>query len=920
MQQGFLKISFITAVTLGLMVSLSLGACSKKNGNDSDLKDIAGQPGEAVPGDFPISAMDPNTGKVGDLFTVTGEGLNPDTDLILFGDKVVIPISKQNNGRQFLQAAKEEVNSTKNQLVGRVPEGVCNQEYQVCVVRKELTSTCLKYIVIETKDCQAPEGDGKDDEKKEPAATEGIAVKGGEGNGGNRFRPQAVPVNVYLTASRNPVYSVLRPETILEWGVIRGAVDAISLTANGQPVAELTQVERLTGSVMVTPEVTTTYELTVFYHGEVRSVENNTVTVQVIGAEDIEDLDPLIDMDVSPRHCVRDASNNFTCPEVTVRYVTNKLQGGEVVFSFTEECEQDPCASIELSRVRDSAGEFTFTPDKTGLLAAQMIMADGEVIDSLSGPIRVEVTLPQVDVVLFDRLDWHTRKDHDDFKPGYARVRVKLKNIFRAPLSGLRHLKPCIKEGADCVSIGQHNIYQLPVIAGEVDVVFYTPQNCGDNEPLCTITLDITGIGSDHQEEGIELTYDNLRPKKELFQVKLRGGDWPTAEVNYRIKNALYLEVTDCHGGVLVREENYDEIKEADLTFSICSSTSGLNTSRLIARSYFDRESPGSHRISILETERAREGPDSAWGAIIIEPVYDDTEMAGATNQALVQYRFRWFAYWAKTAKIVGTSAAQPHDTCFERDLNLHYRLQSRARRSGGLHYWSEVSDMFTIEAHPLCHDFKMIVTDIEGREVEMTPFVPTPKRVTMSLRRTEFINHNTMARYRKWFSHAVGHTHYHHAHWCDPQWISNKFRIEVNNGQEYWFEGGSHEGKTYVCPYVNPQKNPQDVFDESLARMNVQGSPHLDDERGQHMVRELEFNYRHKHLPGIPPHVQNQARLPSPTHSLGCRLVVQGTDGQTYRGGMMLFPNEHPTEVWPNSCGGRKTGNETKGEGGPHN
>jgi hypothetical protein len=884
--------SFLAFFLMGIISITLLGGCSSKVGRDAESKDIIEgtslEDNGALAGDFLLSAITPDHGKSGDRFTMTGESLNPDTDLILFGEKVVIPVADHSNGRQFLQAAQEEVQD-EGQLISLVPSGVCNQDYLVCVVRKELRSNCLKFVVEGDKECSgasANETETPDEDKVTTGKT--VAGDKDDGEGEGNFRTQAVAVSVFIKASRNPVYRVLNPETTLEWGVIRGTVDSVSILANDIPVLE--NAAALSGSMTVTPEVTTEYKIIPYYRGEVQEVENNTVTVNVIGGEDIETLAAFLDIEVSPQFCLREPSNDFTCPEVTVRYVTNKLQGGQVDFSVLANNPNDAPAELFHRSSEDAFGEFTFVPEKSGVLSANMLRDGEEDVPALSGSIAIDVEIAPINKKKFKITSWNDlgrRRDHT--LQGWAKVEISLENVSQAVITG-HHIRLCQKEaeGAVCEPMGDEvrvsgynrlsYRHEVPVENYAVDnFVFYAQQDCAANCEITLAVVDGTGEAPDNWTE----SFEGLRPKAERFEVKINEGDGRKYQTRFLARNARAVRITGCNAQNQVYHGTVNEIDDTPM-WTVCSNVRSNNPVILEYQSYYSDVWQGSDR-RYVPTEPA------SFDLIDKRPDIDNDG----------RYQFEWKTNWVARAVL---SVLTPEGrSCYNENLVDNWVVDTDDDNS--------MKRRGTVErpVDPDCYIFHITVVDLSGHA--QTKIVEATPKVQMSYTLDAW----------NWHAHRLkpskvkflGITTDEIDGVCFSPDFRRRMNVVIKNGAGApWLEGGRDDaGNQFVCPnvpgypgtasYRSGQRPPipeTSGLDENQRRDGVDRSflgsvwKPFERENPRQWKSQVVHYYYH-----------------NPDRIYGCRLCVNNKSGQpTCTGFDGPWDNGGPIEYQP-FCGGKK-------------
>jgi hypothetical protein len=652
------QLTFFKSILLGLsclLIIVSLGACSKNLSLNEDSKEIVEAAkegnGETAEGDIQITALQPNSGTVGDQFVVVGKTLKSETDLVLFGDTIVIPIANHNNGRQFVKASAQPEDA---ELIVSVPDGVCNGDYNICVARNDNTrSNCLPFTVVDRLCADTSENEGID----EVGGGEGMT---GETVTGDREEAPGADGGDVVTAfgvENNPIYLRMHEDgaTILFWRA-SGEVDEVIVLANETVIPEVGG-ESFSGEISVSPRDNTVYKLIPKYRGEVQAEGVKEVLLRVVGAEGNDDLAPMIRVDLSataggeirtsrevaigrlddtssssrwtrrdesesvearlsfpgetsgresdppPRErtyivggeevwadgstsleLIRNADNHFTAPQVQARYTTNGLEG-DIEFTFTESCEEPPCV---VHTSRSTTGTFRFTAEKSGVLVATM--NEGDITKSLP----IDVAIPEVEKHTFSALGWGSDVpgNHDSAIKGHAKIAVRLSNVKRASVIGKIGFVPCQKTSSGCeelphISSEEEDIslYFLPVSeAGEVDTVFYAPQNSA--EPLIEYRLFTISHADEERDDWSPITVRSLMPQIAQFEVTQNTQDWRTMEVKWDLVNADNILI---QSGCNIEDRSNDESSSGAI-WDLCQTYRTLNVVTLNYTSYFSDE------------------------------------------------------------------------------------------------------------------------------------------------------------------------------------------------------------------------------------------------------------------------------------------------------------------------------------------
>ena len=172
----------ILILAVGLLLTVTLASCKKIKGDAGTPTDTAGEVdpsgGDLTQGDFQLTSLEPSSGKSGDRFVLTGEVLDAATDLVMFGEIPVIPHAAGSGARQFFFASTSvqtaKTDEAKGQISAFVPQGVCDQEYVVIVVRSDKRSTGKKFTVLGEKPCPGSADETDDAEEAEDEGQESL--------------------------------------------------------------------------------------------------------------------------------------------------------------------------------------------------------------------------------------------------------------------------------------------------------------------------------------------------------------------------------------------------------------------------------------------------------------------------------------------------------------------------------------------------------------------------------------------------------------------------------------------------------------------------------------------------------------------------------------------------------------------------
>jgi hypothetical protein len=770
----------------GLVILVSLGACSKNSSLNEDNKDsteISDEGnGETAEGEFQIIALEPATGKSGDPIVIRGD-VDSQTDLVAFGDQIVVPVADHNNGRQFLENAKENFAENYQQLIIFVPDHACLGVKEVCVLRKDAKSNCLPFDVIAGEPCSNPSESAESQDKPEEGPTVGERVIGDN---------TTDPIQVTITSSKTHVYHLLDPETTIAWKVDSGNVDVVTILANEE---ELVNGDQLTGTLTVQPETTTEYKIIPYYRGVEQPVDHNAVSVVVIGVEDIEDLGPLVNMDVSPKNCARNRENNFTCPEVTVRYVTNKLEGGVVEFVMTEDCEvtaENPCEELFRKTMTNASGDFTLIPEKTGILTATMVRAGQENVTSESGPVRMNVTIPGVQKMAYTMTSWKQWSNDRTSAPdpalrGWAKVRFHIQNAEHAWLMGDRGVTLCRKAApldSVCENVRMHNVgmnsfFILDVSeSGEAQGTYYMKQDCSG---ACQLRLVGHGFGRTEHDEWTQ-SVPNLNAQVEKFTVDLSNGDWRYFDIAAKVTNVKTYALTGCRqtfSGVENVENNITD-------WEICSQVSEDNKIALLYKDYF------SDAWKTYRTKYPRVGTPSIK---ILNKRKKITDNKG-------KYQIEVTAQWARQMSFYVKK--KNGDICHKQEDVLepgNWGISGirRARSESRPAFNMVVKNFNDYNVDEDCYIFEVVISDYSNRlhtgRIEATPKV----KITFTNERwwatSQMIDNASVI---GWATQPDA---------CTATAFRRRTRIEVKNeASEYtnrvWAQGGEFpDGQKYICP-----------------------------------------------------------------------------------------------------------------------
>ena len=577
----------LSIVLAGFLLMISLGACKKNSdkaanfpgGNPNINPDVS----NVTQGDFAITSLEPSEGKSGTRFVITGETLDPETDLILFGKEILVPISEGKNGRQFfvpptsLQSAKVE-----SRLSGIVKEGFCDQGYIVFVIRGNLRSNGLTFTVEGERPCPDPKKEEEATPENPDDTTTGRTVTAGDADREDDWQAGSVTVEAVLSASRTTVFRQISPQTTLTWSVSQGAVDAVILLGNGVSLQNSLPLE---GRLVVEPLQTTLYQAVFTYRGEV--VATKEVRVVVVGEDNDMSLNPYLDVEiVLPEGGVkRDWDNDFVPPPVTIRYVANRLQG--IRFTFPELCV-GPCPVPGERTFTELNHSFSFLPEKSGVVRAVARTDEGgEIV--VERPITVMIDRGQAQMRL---IDWRASEDPD--LPGMAKIIVKLKNVKHALLIGEEEpFVPCLPSESDPPCQPVELIRDRPMHAIPVDALtvgsqgwaiyeIYHPQSCG------------SGASSRCVFELRAVAYDGTALEPVIVSVEsLTATPYLSAEINSSDWTQMHI-VWNCHYCREVRVEtrcrdqltSWDQPSGSEMQ-PICSNRSRDNRVVLKYKSYF---------------------------------------------------------------------------------------------------------------------------------------------------------------------------------------------------------------------------------------------------------------------------------------------------------------------------------------------
>ncbi|OGQ26667.1 MAG: hypothetical protein A3B79_06065 [Deltaproteobacteria bacterium RIFCSPHIGHO2_02_FULL_50_15] len=711
----------ILILAVGLLLTVTLASCKKIKGDAGTPTDTAGEVdpsgGDLTQGDFQLTSLEPSSGKSGDRFVLTGEVLDAATDLVMFGEIPVIPHAADSGARQFFFASTSvqtaKTDEAKGQISAFVPQGVCDQEYVVIVVRSDKRSTGKKFTVLGEKPCPGSADETDDAEEAEETevtepTTVGETVVGGEGEGD--LQPESVPVEATLGLSREIVYRQLDPTTTLSWSVGQGVVDAVTLYANGHVLSHGGVIyhnhPNVNGSVDLEPLEATQYQAVFTDHGEVKSVQEAHVTV--IGEENDLSIIPYFDIEVSPLAVSRNSGNGYVPPPVTVQFVANRITG--IDFTFSELCVTPPCPSLGARHYTSLNGTFNFLSEETGVFRAVATTDEGETI-VIEKNIAVTINSS---VIEYTVKDWEQRTDQS-YLPGYAKYKVKVKDTQEALVSGGSNFHPClwIAASSTCVPLpiintGGLYFYRIPLetitagAGGWKIFEFYWKQDCG---PVAGAQCEsrLAGVGYDDSHPSPRnLSVMSLTPSATL-ETSLTTGDWTKWRIHWTCLHCAEVTVINSCTSRQDHLEDQTEVKSDDYQVNVCKQNKTLNNATLTYRGYFSNT-----QVSIKENPtEGPNAPSASWTT--------SGTPGNRHNGADGNYQTPWRVTWAKRAWIAA----------FERQDNGSYTECGGTRREllsaqGFNHNFSTHSaqrqgtdSRFPVAYH--CYHFKILYENIEG-------------------------------------------------------------------------------------------------------------------------------------------------------------------------------------------------------------
>ncbi|OGQ57783.1 MAG: hypothetical protein A3I75_03460 [Deltaproteobacteria bacterium RIFCSPLOWO2_02_FULL_50_16] len=699
----------ILILAVGLLLTVTLASCKKIKGDAGTPTDTAGEVdpsgGDLTQGDFQLTSLEPSSGKSGDRFVLTGEVLDAATDLVMFGEIPVIPHAVGDGARQFFFASTSvqtaKTDEAKGQISAFVPQGVCDQEYVVIVVRSDKRSTGKKFTVVGEKPCPGSADETEDaDETEETGTPEpttvGETVVGGEGEGD--LQPaEFVLVEATLGLSREIVYRQLNPTTTLSWSVSHGVVDAVTIYANGNVLSHGGVIYHnhlnVSGSVDLEPLERTHYQAVFTSRGEVVAVKE--AEVSVIGEENDLSLIPYFDVAVSPLSRTRTQGNNFIAEPITVRFVANQITG--IDFTFSEQCVTPPCPSLGRRHYASLNGSFTFRPEVTAVFRAVATTDERETIEITR---NIQVTLAAVGAE-YTATEWEDRSDQS-YLPGYARYRVRVRNAATALIQSQGDFSPCLWAAGSCVPLSVVNIgggnkihviplASLPAGSGDWKIYeFYWRQNCGTGASTrCRSTLKARGYNDVLIERDKEVM--SLTPTPTL-SAELKSGDWRQMHVEWSCLNCRDVIVTSpCSPRTFTGFTGNTGSQD----IPICSKNQNDNRATL---SYKDPFSPTVHTLSAHPSN----GPSTTQANITNSDIGNRNNGRDGDGR----YRIPWRTLWAVRAEVQGYTPEGT--TCGRlRSLSLNFSLGDGSSEVTG------ANADFPVD--PDCYVFEVTAYDVEG-------------------------------------------------------------------------------------------------------------------------------------------------------------------------------------------------------------
>jgi hypothetical protein len=888
--QSLQKATLFLGIALSLVLVIGLGGCSKKNGatpgldlNEAEAQDKKDKNGVDIgDADFLIHELNPNEGKKGDVIAIVGEDLNPDTDLILFGGKPVPPyngILGKNEGET---------------LSVQVPKG-CGS-VQVYVLRdpnnQKLKSNSLPFQYTDAPTCEASgsEGDKKSGSSSNGGTTSDTVVGDAENAEaeGSGFKPTSAGFQAQTYVDKNFIIKDYSKEGKTEentatfhYQIDSGAYTHVDILMQGMgddafyKMASMEATANKQGSYSMNPYNAVKIKAQ-FYDDEELISESDAHEVKVFGSQNYAGLASDVKVTVEQEEVEANAQNLFK-PIIKFSWATNNIQ--KLTFKYDKNTSLFGKYTYNVPADKILSGSKSFIPmvQKKEIKIEVIATYPNGDEQILIKTVKVK-TAPskQPGLKLSKKQVFMKSNPENPTSPHMVQINFEAKNLKWAmidspmPLYGDDYYE--IK--ADIEGVDPKRYFyavELDPFKEKQDFVYYSHSNCkSKNKEYCNYMLYAVGHDGAAYEETQSLF--EYVPDVEKFQIALQNGDWKKMEISYKVLNAQKLEIRPCSSDnknpVIVQNNNV--LKQDDLNnLPFCGT--GPATAYLTYSDFFGNVYSDFHY--------AQNNPGAASAQLEVIPLYGNEDMQGKTNEVLTKYEIKWNTNWAKSAKIVGTHAYNGTQ-CYEKTLNLSYNIVQEG--SGDIaKFHAPSSETFFIYAKPQCHRFTIIGYNPYGHFIYSNE-VDAPGRVAMKYWWST--TDQTVTTHHSNDEFHWGQFHYDDRYWCDPQSIQHKYYVEVTNAWLSEFEGGTEDGITYVCP-------------ENAISENT------DDDKGSLMhARHVTFQYTHSHFNDEPGKVY------------GCRLVVKGLDERTYKSAFKKFPNEHPTNVFP-ECGGYYSYHESKGD-----